>query len=54
MARRSGVTLPGSPAFYAYKNTNKSWELLDNLIWTRGQHLVTVGGGVLCAVPTAI
>jgi len=43
----SGVTLPGSPAFYAYKNANNSWEVLDNLIWTRGRHLVTVGGGLL-------
>jgi hypothetical protein len=43
----SGVTLPGSSAFYAYKNINNTWELLDNLIWTRGQHLVTVGGGLL-------
>jgi hypothetical protein len=43
----SGVTLPGSSAFYAYKNVNNTWEVLDNLIWTRGQHLVTVGGGLL-------
>jgi carboxypeptidase family protein/TonB-dependent receptor-like protein len=43
----SGVTLPGSPAFYAYRNVNNSWEVLDNLIWTRGRHLVTVGGGLL-------
>lgn len=44
---QTGVTLPGSPAFYDYKNDNKSWELLDNLIWTHGQHLVTTGAGVL-------
>jgi len=44
---QTGVTLPGSPAFYAYKNDNDSWELLDNVIWTRGRHLVTVGGGGL-------
>jgi Carboxypeptidase regulatory-like domain/TonB-dependent Receptor Plug Domain len=43
----SGVTLPGSTAFYAYKNVNSSWEVLDNLIWTRGRHLITVGGGLL-------
>jgi hypothetical protein len=42
-----GTSLPGSPAFYAYKNVNNSWELLDNLIWSRGRHLVTVGGGLL-------
>ncbi|HLK20814.1 MAG TPA: carboxypeptidase regulatory-like domain-containing protein [Bryobacteraceae bacterium] len=39
--------LPGSPAFYAYKNINNSWELLDNLTWTRGRHLVTAGAGLL-------
>ncbi len=39
--------MPGSPAFYGYKNTNDTWEVLDNLIWTHGQHLVTVGGGLL-------
>jgi hypothetical protein len=43
----SGVSLPGSAAFYAYKNVNDSWEALDNLIWTHGRHLVTVGGGLL-------
>jgi hypothetical protein len=42
-----GVTLPGSLAFYGYKNVNNSWEALDNVIWTHGQHLITVGGGVL-------
>ena len=41
------MALPGSTAFYAYKNANKSWELLDNLIWSHAQHLVTVGAGVL-------
>jgi len=42
-----GVTLPGSLAFYGYKNVSNSWEALDNVIWTHGQHLITVGGGVL-------
>jgi hypothetical protein len=42
-----GVALPGSPAFYEYKNVNKSWELLDNVIWARGPHLITTGAGVL-------
>ncbi|HEY6392618.1 MAG TPA: carboxypeptidase regulatory-like domain-containing protein [Bryobacteraceae bacterium] len=42
-----GVTLPGSPAFYEYKNVNKSWDLVDNLIWTHGKHLVTTGAGLL-------
>jgi Carboxypeptidase regulatory-like domain/TonB-dependent Receptor Plug Domain len=43
----TNVTLPGSSAFYAYKNANKSWELLDNLIWSHGQHLMTTGAGLL-------
>jgi Carboxypeptidase regulatory-like domain/TonB-dependent Receptor Plug Domain len=43
----SGATLPGSPAFYSYQNTNNSWEVLDNVIWTHGQHLITAGGGIL-------
>ncbi len=29
------------------KNVNKSWELLDNVIWSRGRHLVTAGAGLL-------
>lgn len=44
---QSGVTLPGSSAFYAYQNNNHTGELLDNVIWTRGQHQVTAGGGGL-------
>ncbi len=42
-----GVTLPGSPAFYAYKNVGKNVELLDNLTWTRGAHRIAIGGGTL-------
>ena len=41
------VTLPGSLAFYAYKNANQSWEALDNVIWSHGQHLITAGAGLL-------
>ncbi|MGD1093049.1 MAG: carboxypeptidase regulatory-like domain-containing protein [Bryobacteraceae bacterium] len=42
-----GVSLPGSPAFYGYQNDNRTGELVDNLIWSRGKHQTTVGGGVL-------
>src|SRR5262249_9936536 len=42
-----GVTLPGSPAFYAYRNKNQSWEFLDNVIWSRGRHQLTAGAGLL-------
>ena len=39
--------MPGSPAYYAYSNGNTTWEMLDNLTWARGRHLMTFGGGVL-------
>jgi Carboxypeptidase regulatory-like domain/TonB-dependent Receptor Plug Domain len=39
--------LPGSPAFYAYRNRNKTWELLDSVVWARGRHVFTAGGGAL-------
>src|SRR5205823_2125660 len=42
-----GIVLPGSLAFYEYKNVNKSQEMLDNVILTRGRHLITAGAGVL-------
>ena len=42
-----GVVLPGSPAFYAYKNANRSGELLDNVVWSRARHQVTAGAGAL-------
>jgi hypothetical protein len=42
-----GTALPGSPAFYAYKNVNNSWELLDNVIWSHGRHMLTAGAGLL-------
>jgi len=51
LAAQSGfggdVTLPGSPAFYEYKNRNKSFEALDNIILTKGRHLVVAGAGFL-------
>jgi hypothetical protein len=42
-----GVALPGSPAAYAYRNANRSWEFLDNLVWMRGRHQFTAGAGLL-------
>ncbi len=47
LASEDSTTLPGSPAFYAYKNRNASTELLDNIIWTGGRHQITAGAGVL-------
>jgi Carboxypeptidase regulatory-like domain/TonB-dependent Receptor Plug Domain/TonB dependent receptor len=43
----STVTLPGSEQFYSYQNHSKTTELLDNLIWARDRHLITVGAGIL-------
>jgi 5-hydroxyisourate hydrolase-like protein (transthyretin family) len=42
-----GVTLPGSPAAYGYSNNSRNWELLDNLVWVRGRHLIKFGGNFL-------
>ena len=42
-----GTILPGSPAFYSYKNQSNTWEILDNLVRARGRHVTTAGGGVL-------
>lgn len=42
-----GVSLPGSPAFYGYRNVNPTGEFLDNVIWARGRHLVKAGAGLL-------
>ena len=42
-----GTYLPGSPAFYAYRNRSRGWELLDNLIRVEGRHILKTGGGVL-------
>ena len=39
--------LPGSPAFYGFRNRTRNWELNDNLLWVRGRHLLKVGGGLL-------
>jgi hypothetical protein len=42
-----GVTLPGSPAFFAFKNRNRNWEFLDNIGWSLGRNRLTLGGGAL-------
>ena len=47
LASADGTVLPGSPAFYAYKNVSKSLELVDNLTWTRGSHRIAMGAGAL-------
>jgi hypothetical protein len=41
------VSLPGSPAFYAYQNKNHTPQGIYSTVWTRNRHIVTAGGGVL-------
>ena len=43
----STIALPGSTQFYSYDNHSKTTELLDNVIWARGRHLMTAGAGLL-------
>ncbi len=42
-----GTTLPGSQALYAYRNHNKSTELIYSTVWTRNRHVLTAGAGFL-------
>jgi hypothetical protein len=42
-----GTILPGSQAAYGYRNANRSWELLDNVVWMKGRHQITAGAGLL-------
>jgi len=42
-----GAVLPGSPAFYAYRNHNRTLQGIYSTIWTRNKHIVTAGAGVL-------
>ncbi|HZL56664.1 MAG TPA: carboxypeptidase regulatory-like domain-containing protein, partial [Bryobacteraceae bacterium] len=41
------TSLPGSPAFYAYRNHNRSFEAIYSQVWTRNKHIVTAGAGLL-------
>lgn len=47
LAEAVNLYLPGSPAFYAYDNRSRTWEMLDNLTWAHGRHVFTGGGGAL-------
>ncbi len=47
LASGDGTSLPGSPVFYEYSNRSRSWELIDNLLWTHGRHIIKAGGGLL-------
>ena len=46
------VTLPGSPAFYAYRNQNHTTQAIYSTVWTRNRHIITAGGGVLFRLNT--
>jgi Carboxypeptidase regulatory-like domain/TonB-dependent Receptor Plug Domain len=41
------ITLPGSPAFYAYKNLNRTLQGIYSTVWTRNRHIISAGAGVL-------
>lgn len=41
------VTLPGSPAFYAYRNHNRTPEAIYSTVWTRNRHVISAGAGML-------
>jgi len=47
VSEQDGVVLPGSPAFYAYRNHNRSLESIYSLVWTRNRHVITAGAGLL-------
>ncbi|HLK20313.1 MAG TPA: hypothetical protein VKT81_15260, partial [Bryobacteraceae bacterium] len=39
------VAMPGKTNAYDYRNGSGSWELLDNLAWNVGRHVLKIGGG---------
>ena len=42
-----GTLLPGSPAFYAYRNHNHNPQAIYSAVWTRNRHIVSAGAGLL-------
>jgi Carboxypeptidase regulatory-like domain/TonB-dependent Receptor Plug Domain len=42
-----GTTLPGSPAFYGFKNTSRNIEFGEHLILPKGRHLLRFGGSAV-------
>ena len=47
LASSDGTALPGSPAFYTYRNHNRSFETIYSNVWTRNKHVITAGLGAL-------
>jgi len=41
------LTLPGSPAYYEYRNHNRTPEIIYSTVWTRNKHVITAGLGLL-------
>lgn len=42
-----GALLPGSPAFYAYRNHNHNPQAIYSTVWTRNRHIISAGAGLL-------
>src|SRR5579862_1690478 len=47
LTSEDGAILPGSGALYSYLDRNRTIELSDELVWSRGAHLFQFGGGFL-------
>ena len=47
ISSEDGTSLPGSPAFYAFRSRSDNIELLENVSWVWGRHLFKAGGGLL-------
>lgn len=47
LSSSDGTVLPGSPAFYAYRNHNKIAETIFSTVWTQNRHIVSAGAGLL-------
>ena len=54
LASAMALTLPGSPAFYAYRNHNRTPEVIYSTVWTRNRHVITAGAGCCSASTAAI
>lgn len=39
--------MPGSPIPYGFRNRNRTWQLIDNLAWTKARHVPKIGGGLI-------
>jgi len=51
LAVSDGLVLPGSPAFYSYRNHGRTVEIVDNVQWVRSRHIVKSGATILLRSP---